>query len=235
MPKHKLMARGQITIIIIIGLIIAAGIGLAVFLIPHGSAPASDKDPVSHVETCLRSAAFSGIELLGKQGMIYPKAYIASQDDKIAYYYFRGKSFFPEKKDLEEELAGHIRENIDLCIFDYKKNKFGITNSNLSDIDVRIGKDVLINARYIIRADETYEGRLTATIQTRLSELHALAEGIVDETMIDPEWINLDALSESDVNLRIVKVDKSTLIYILTAEDGLDDAPFSLRFGMKYK
>ena len=105
MPKHKLMARGQITIIIIIGLIIAAGIGLAVFLIPHGSAPASDKDPVSHVETCLRSAAFSGIELLGKQGMIYPKAYIASQDDKIAYYYFRGKSFFPEKKDLEEELT----------------------------------------------------------------------------------------------------------------------------------
>jgi hypothetical protein len=230
------MGRGQIAIFVIIGLIIIlASIIIGFYFIPTTTVVRESRTLEGHVRECLEDTAVSGLEILGKQGSIYPKAYIASPTEKVSYYYFKGKSFLPDRKDMEKELQDYISQNIDTCIFDYKRNKFGISMSNISGIRVRMDKALSVQASYSMEADQLYDGDVSVNIRTSISELYGYAKSIVEETMKDPDWINLDALSESDVAFRIVKVDKSTLIYILTDEAGLEGEPYSLNFGMKYR
>ncbi|MFH2020973.1 MAG: hypothetical protein ABIJ34_06145 [archaeon] len=231
------MKRGQISVFIIIGIVIILGTLIYIFMSsPPGIEQPNNIDLTpasSHTKDCVRKTAIDAVKIIGKQGMISPTAYLVSKDTKIAYYYFKGKSFFPPLTTLEQEIETYIRENIDVCVLDLKGNNLGIRSVKVSSLNISIQDEVEINFIGSINIrDDITNATFDAVIDSNLGKMNKAAEEIIKDTQADPEWINLEGIAGMDS--KIIKIDSSTLVYVLSDPTGLEGETYNLMFGMKY-
>jgi len=128
--------RGQVTVFIIIGIVLLAGIALY-FLIAQrtsiGIETPSISDPESYIEKCARDAASEAIEVMLPQGgWIYPPHYRLFEDNKVQYLCYTNLFYksctFQEPmyiSHLENEITENITGKVDRC---FNELKSGLTN-----------------------------------------------------------------------------------------------------------
>ncbi|MFH0876513.1 MAG: hypothetical protein V1859_11340 [archaeon] len=194
---------------------------------------------------CIKKTTYDGLNILGKQGRIYPPLYMETNDTKIAYLYYEGTSFVPQNMNvISQELTRHVNENLPYCI-DIIKEKYyedeNITFSYADKIYAFVSVDdqyVFVNMKYpIILQKEGREETIAdfeAVISFKLFKAFDLAREIVKRTQNDPKWIDLEILSNEELIVRLEKINENTLIYTITTPLGLDAKPFTYRFAVKY-
>ena len=117
------MKKGQITVFIAIGLIVALITGVLIFkvtqlnkeeMIEEHTGDSTKLLPVkNYVETCMQQVGTDAVMLLGEQGRIYPKAFIQSPTSSVSYFYYKGNGFFPERVQfLEEDVSRYMKEHL---------------------------------------------------------------------------------------------------------------------------
>ncbi|MFH1711389.1 MAG: hypothetical protein ABH840_03695 [Nanoarchaeota archaeon] len=123
--------RGQVTIFIIIGIIILAGI-VIYFLIANrtsiGIETPSISDPESYIEKCARDAASDAIDIMLPQGgWIDPLHYRLFENNKVQYLCYTNLFYkscvFQEPlyiAHLENEITGNIDGKVDRCFSELK-------------------------------------------------------------------------------------------------------------------
>lgn len=208
--------RGQASIFIIVGIVVV--ILASLFFVKMKYEPVTIGNNArleKYMKDCLRSVVYDGLGEIGTQGMINPVTYLASDEFKIAYLYFKGKSYMPKLESFEEQLKGYVSENILSCDPELQ-NELGKPNVVVSledDVDVTLSyPDLEVNEIVKINFRDFYE-------QSSI---------IIDNTLKDPDWIYLDELASNGFSAKIIRVDKYTLIYLLKKED------FEYRFAVKY-
>ncbi len=237
------MKKAQVSIFVIIGIILLIISAILVYRFndrPVIDNPEDDFEEIElYVQDCLQQSAVEAIELLGKQGSLDPSAYVASDDTKISYYYFKGKGYVPDQQDIEKQISQHMRESAYECINDFSDKEY-VIDAEIIDISSSIEEDyVIINLDSPIKIyhhgtkDEIIIPEVE--LQANLKKIYDTTQEIIKDTIQDPEWIQFDKLYENDLDIKIVKVNSSTLVYVITDNKvGLDKKPFIYRFAVKY-
>ncbi len=205
--------------------------------------PADLKQVSSFISQCVKETAKTGLIKLGQQGRLYPDVYMESSNTKIAYYYYKGQGHFPTKITVvEEELSRYIKENINSCINDF--SAFGYDfDSDFSAFQASTEfneNDVTIQVNYPLEVSlddkKTTLSSYHAKIKLKYLPIYELTKQIYQNIKNEPGWLDISFLSEQPYDIRIIKVSDDTLVYELTDTIfGIEDQPYTFRFGIKYK
>ncbi|MBR9699578.1 hypothetical protein GOV09_03935 [Candidatus Woesearchaeota archaeon] len=183
--------KGQATIFIILGIVILIGAGLLVYLrsddvdrsieteFPTEVTHAGQQELRSYMDTCLRDAAYNGLEIVRLQAghIDFPPGTSTVRlandaDEKIVFedgikkvilqpdaqnemaYWFdsNNKLAIPSQAYVENSLAEYIEDSIALCVdnFDsFRQQNYDITLGNV-DVTVELSDEVLVKVDYPI-------------------------------------------------------------------------------------
>ena len=131
MVEQMINKRGQITVFIIIGVVIIAGV-VFFFLIANRQTPGISKpditNPGPYIEVCAKNAAVEAIDtMLPQGGYISPSHYRLYDNDKIQYLCYT--NLFYRKcvnqeplyiKHLEDEITKNITSKVENCFSEIK-------------------------------------------------------------------------------------------------------------------
>jgi hypothetical protein len=243
--------KAQATVFIIIGIVAIIILSFIIIQInrdklniintEHETDYSKLAQPVSdYANNCLKRISVEAMSKLGEQGVIYPNVYIATKDRKIAYFYFKGKGYFPQKEVIEGQVADYVKENIKKCLNDFSDTKLIVEDKGQGIAVKTVLDDKKISIEMIYPINVYFETKVvplekfSTEIKTNFNEIYMVAEKIYMETKKNSEWINLESLQDTRYNIRLIKVDSSTLVYEITDEKGLNDKPFKYAFGVKY-
>ncbi|MCM2325428.1 MAG: hypothetical protein NDI94_03110 [Candidatus Woesearchaeota archaeon] len=208
--------RGQVSLFIIIGIVIA--ILASIFIIKAKFEPIDHEDNTKvtkYVQACMNGMVFDAMEKIGREGMINPTTYLASSDAKVAYLFFKGRIYQPSLENYEQQIANYLSENMMGCS---------------EDLPDDIGRPMVkVSIKDTIEATATYpDFEVTDEIKINFKEFYDQSSKIVKNAAEDPNWIYLDELTGNGFDVKLIKVDKFTIIYVLKKED------FEYRFAVKY-
>lgn len=246
------MGKGQVSFFVIIGLVILIISGFIYIKFNQDKIDAirnqmNPDDPKTkpvkkHIEQCLLETGVAAMKKLGDQGLIYPDAYISTKNADVAYFYFKGKGYFPQSIALvEKDVSGYVMENIIPCLDKFARA--GVTlEKDVSKMaaytefrDREMNLTIILPVKASIGGEEYDLEKFSVKIETGYKSMYSLSEKIYASTKDSPEWINLEFAKDYDYDIKLIKIDKITLIYEITDNTyGLENKPFRYRFAVKY-
>ncbi|NTV23843.1 MAG: hypothetical protein HGA85_05740 [Nanoarchaeota archaeon] len=207
------MAKGQITIYIILGLVVLIFGGALIYKLMSPDLIVERTDTSS---PCLKKLAIDGLTKLSMQGSLDPEAYIASKSLKIAYFYYKDRSLIPSIDIIEQEVSFYITDHLDECNIQ-------------GDAHLVFEKE---HANIILRMPDSRNQ--TAKVNVDFLSVFTVVQNIVSQVEKTPEWVDFETVHGTPFDVMILKVDKTTMIYEITdAELGLEGRPFKYRFAVK--
>jgi hypothetical protein len=249
LPKHKFSTKSQISIFVIIGIVLVIVTAFIVIKINQKRLDEIKDEQehdelfqpvVGYVNNCIKETAVDALQKIGDQGLIYPKVYLASKNTKISYFYFKGEGHFPEENIIENQVGEYIGENIMACIGGFSRAGFVIDTLGKAQASVLFkDKKVKITLEYPMKVyakgEEFNIKEFSIEIKINFQDIYKLSKKIYLDTMQNPEWINFDFLYEQPFDIKLIKIDKSTLVYEITdTEYGLENKPYRYRFAVKF-
>lgn len=244
------MKKAQISIFVIIGIIIIIITGIVVYKINQNrlkqiqlSLPEREKirPVIEYVDECIKKTIINALTKLGDQGVIYPSVYLASKNRKISYFYFQGKNYFPDIKEINKQISQYLKENIKECTGDFSETKFAVEDSYTKIDAESFFKEDYINISINYPMTVFFDGRkilvtdFNTKLKTNFVDIHKVSENIFLETKKNPGEINLDFINQQGFDMKLIKIDKSTLIYEITDPTGLENKHYRYRFAVKYE
>lgn len=201
--------RGQVTVFMIIGILVVAGVVL--FFLLGGDAnddnqvPSEAEEINDFVKGCLEEAVIDSIYLNSLRGGYYdvPNNSIDLETFSIPMYFDEGVSNLPSKKTLEEELSKSIESEIQNCLnfetFEEKGYNFSIPEDPKIETEIREGR-VSANMDYLI---DIKKGEFTTQIDSfeetanfdYLEKYNTVRE-FIDLQKTDPEYVFVTQLEE---------------------------------------
>ncbi len=238
------MKQSQGSLFVLIGLVILIVVAFVLVRInqtPFQYEEIPELAPVEeHIEACLKSSTVRALEKLGEQGMIQPELYLSSTDSKVSFFYFRGKEYFPEREKIEAQISDYIEEDIQECVSSFSDSRFIIEPRRKPRAGVLFnGQKATVTMDFPVKVttggqDYTI-GWFETIVKINFADIYELSRQIHRDTVENPEWIDFGWLSKQDYDIKLVRVDESTLIYEITdGSYGLEDSPYVYRFAVKY-
>jgi hypothetical protein len=244
--------KGQLTVFVIMGIVIVILLGFFLFKLNQTKVDElknqrlgdADLSPISsYINLCLEKTSKDAVIKLGEEGRLYSDAYLKSQTEKIAYFYYKGDGYFPATISVvEEDVSRYIKENIGSCIGDYKfsgydiiddKEKMKVRSSfNKENLDVSVYYPVKVK-----KGDaEITITDFTSKFKIDFNQIYELSKEIYKKTKQDPAWIDMGFLLEQkDYKIRLIKISDDTIVYEITDKIGkVDNREYSYRFAVKY-
>lgn len=244
MIKFLLMnKKSQVSVFIIIGLVIIIISALVYFKFNEPNIKINEKNEFEkineHIQECIQDSTIEAIELLGQQGSLNPSAYVASDNTKISYYYFKGKGYLPDQDSIESQISLFVKEHAYDCINEFSDKDY-VVDVEIIEISTEIKNDyVVIKLESPVKVyhhgkkDEISIPEIELT--TNLKKIYDTSKGIITDTIRDPNWIQFDKLYENELDIKIIKVNSSTIVYVITDNKvGLNKEPYTYRFAVKY-
>ncbi len=248
------MKKSQLSIFVIIGLLIVIISAFVIIRINQSKlnqikdSPELDEDPelkkiqpvYDYISQCLKITTTDAMQLLGQQGLIYPDTYLSSEKVKISYFYYKGKDYFPDIEIVEEQIQNYVQEKIVSCLLEYSDDTFTIEYGEQHNVNVFIEESIVrTELEYPVTVYSHGEvidvNKFTSEIKTNYNRMYKVSEEIIFDTVNNPDWIDFEKLYNTDLDIKIVKIDKATIVYVIRdSEIGLENEPFELRFGVKY-
>jgi hypothetical protein len=140
--------RGQLTLFIILGVIVVAGIGgyFAVSRVVFDGSSSKFPEVNSLIESCIEEVTLDGIYFNSLQGGYYdvPEPKIDIDFLEVPIYFDKGNIVnVPSKEVLERELEKAVQEVVDLCfdVEDLRERGYDVEVSDSSKVKVRLNND----------------------------------------------------------------------------------------------
>lgn len=170
------MKRGQITIFIIIGLVLAtAAIGIF-FVFSNSDSPVPIQEPLTgpvgqYIQHCVDEATTAGVQLVSQQGgYIELPEYLEYSDPtklgyvppnpqatfKIPLWTYKGRSFVPTDEEVRQNIERFVEEQATQCIGDLSQfEQFNVEVLEPMEVDVSINAvDVTTKVYYPIELEQ---------------------------------------------------------------------------------
>ena len=238
------MKRGQVTLFIIIGIVLVFIVAFIFIVVPKKEKTDTEKERVeiiNYIDNCLSSVSDNALFLLGKQGRIYPKSYIITNEGSIEYYYFEGKNNLVSLNELEQEVSDYIKKDIDNCIdnFDFfnykveKKEPKVTTSFKKYDTYFEMEYPILIN----IGESQIEIKNFYKRSDLRIRYMYEYANEIVDNTVENKKILDTNfIISKDDIRFKLYPIDEEKVVYEITDQKReLNGEPYKYRFALKFK
>lgn len=203
-----MMRKGQVTVFIIIGVILAALIIFS-FVFKENLMEQASKIEItkgltmtrearkvqSDMQVCMKDVTELGIIVMGLQGgytTLSPRIQYSTESQTVlnyvpyegtAYSYFKGKNLVPTKETMEKQLANFITTYVTACELKYEDLEvtYGKANSVVGIQDKKIVLNVNMDVK--VKKEETASGfkKITAELPVRLGTMQSIANQIVDK------------------------------------------------------
>ena len=155
--------RGQITILLLIGLVLVFIFFIVFNLTGNKTTEVEEKSselmPVKQfTENCLKKTAEDGIYFISAQGGYYnvPEPMLEEGLLSIPYYFYLEESNFPDKSTITEQYKIYIEDGLNNCINDFashKKDGYDIKTKEFS-VEPLLGKITSVTLHYPITIKE---------------------------------------------------------------------------------
>lgn len=240
--------KAQVTIFVIIAIVLVAGIG-GYFLLKDKIKSAELEVPVEvkpiydFVQKCLKETAENSLFRIGEQGGYFLIFDEPSIEGRIPYYLEGTQNSIPTQLEIEQNLAGFVREELSFCILNFKdfKQKYQITHelkkseATFLDNRVRFSLDYPIS---ITKEKNTYQLKnFNVEIPVRADKIIKVSQEIVAEQKLHPESICLSCLYDlgETYNIHIDMLDygNSTIFTIIDDNSKLNNASYEWNFAVK--
>ncbi len=189
--------KGQVTIFIIFGILVIAGI-LAFFLlrakITPGSSGSIEQNSESFLQTCIQDKVNEGIGLIMKQGgYIKPNIYINWEGENVSYLCYTANYYRPCVNQepvlishIKDDLKDYISKDFENCFADYGKSleqqNYAVqVNYKGFGLDINNGKVIITSDSELTytRSGETSKfNNFKLIIPSRLYDLATVAQEV---------------------------------------------------------
>lgn len=176
----------------------------------------------SFVQDCLEKETKEGILLLGLQGgEIYlgENSFVATNYSQVRIGYRDDQNFLSSIEDMELQLAVFLESNMARCLKGF---------SDFSDKDVQLeqmsfiaqihSQEVQVNGIIPLTIKE---GQTMSTLRdfsakaiVPLGRAHTVAKGLVEQALVDPEWLDVSELYGQGFDVHVLSADPLTSVYI---------------------
>ena len=157
-------------------------------------------------------------------------------------FYFKSQEYFPDSINvIENQISQYVKENIKSCTGDFSATKFAVEDSHTKIETTSFFTDEFINIsisypmKVFTDGQEILIKEFSIKLNTNFVDIYKLSETIYLETKQNPDWINLDFFNNQPYDVKLIKIDKSTLVYEITDPIGLENKPYRYRFAVKYE
>lgn len=258
------MKKGQVTLFVIIGLVLAALIILSFIFKENIAEQASKiglkqlmmsqeaKKVQSDMQACIQDVAELGLITMGLQGgysTIDSRVLHTETQTKInyvpydgtAYSYFKGQNLVPTKEIMEKQLAYFVTSNIGTCENPYEDMEvnYGKTTALATLQKEKISLNV--NTEVKVKKGTTESGfkSVTLSIPVRLGTVQNVANEIVTKQIkISEEEICVSCIAriaaENDVEVEINKVGEDVFYLVTDEKSRIADTNFMFVLANKF-
>ncbi len=239
--------KAQITLFILIGLVIL----FLVLLLLYGLRKEQPEEQLelqfdratinNFIVDCLKDTSEKGLVIIGKQGgYLDPKSYITSEKYKIAYLYDLKTSKVPSKKAVEVDLAGYIDENMLICLknfADFERQGWRVTYEAPKSTVQLNERDITVTQQFLVSVQKetalTFD-EFSTSVPVRMLYLLNITNEIVAFHQAEPEWTDLTALSEHDVDITIFPYKKKLMYSIKDPQSSIKSESYLFNFALNF-
>lgn len=202
--------KGQVTIFIIIGILIVAGV-LLFFLLRgnltnEGRSNQVDQEvePIyNYVQGCLEESSGEGIFHISERGGYYEVPEEIKSDMGVPYYLKEKEVMMISKQEMESQLSRTIEERMSSCV-DFSQFQDHDINSGEISVDASVEREkVIIDMDFplsIKKGEDTYEiGEFQETREEKLGTIYNLVSEYIEEQS-DIEGFCVDCFLEISRN-----------------------------------
>ena len=192
-----LKKRGQVTIFVIIAILIVAGIILFFYVQNKSSSltptiPKNIQPVYNFVQDCLKETGENALIRIGEQGGYFLIFDEPSIEGRIPYYLQGTQDSIPKQQEIEQNLAGFVREELSFCILNFKdfRQQYQISHE-LKESEVKIlNNQVRFSLDYplTITKDETaYQLKdFNVDIPVRADKIIKISQEVIAEQKLHP-------------------------------------------------
>jgi hypothetical protein len=242
----RLSKKGQLTIFVIIGIVIVAGIVGYFVVTGVGGGEENALTPElssakDNILDCYRNLDTVIIEITGMQGGYYSSVEGPREEYEdgtfIPYHSYNFNSFIPSLVRIEEEIAKGIDDNVDYCLDDSDFTLLGLEyGTSKSDVKISHGKvSVVTNLDLnFIKGEKRYLVKLgdyQRIVESNYFDMYSIAKFINEERDDICLTCVLEMAEESDLNVDFMNFDESNLKEMIVISDYSEEQyPSSLEF-----
>jgi hypothetical protein len=243
-----LKKRGQVTIFVIIAILIVAGIILFFYVQNKSSSltptiPKNIQPVYNFVQDCLKETGENALIRIGEQGGYFLIFDEPSIEGRIPYYLQGTQDSIPKQQEIEQNLAGFVREELSFCILNFKdfRQQYQISHE-LKESEVKIlNNQVRFSLDYplTITKDETaYQLKdFNVDIPVRADKIIKISQEVIAEQKLHPESICLSCLYDLGNNygahIDILDYGNSTIFTIIDDNSKINNASYEWSFAVK--
>ena len=224
--------RGQLTVFVIISIALVSVL-LVYFSVKEGligfGVDPEIKPIYSFVDNCVQQTAEDAIYHIGQYGGYYivPGS---STEEKLPYYFDKGRNLLPSKERVQAELSEYLINELFFCTRNFVDfPDFDITQGKI-EVNSRIVKgEVIFGVKYplsINKGESSYTLSLFhSEIPSRLDNVYHVAFELIEQQMIDGNDICINCLSDISLENKIYisindhPFDEEVIVYTLIDED----------------
>jgi len=240
--------RAQVTIFVIIAILIIAGI-VGFFYVKNKTSlltPTISKDvqPVyNFVQDCLKETGENALIRIGEQGGYFLIFDEPSIEGRIPYYLQGTQESIPSQQEIEQNLAGFVREELGFCILNFKdfKEDYKISHElKISEVEILENK-VRFSLDYpltITKGETTYQLKdFSVDILIRADKSIKISREVIAEQKLHPESICLSCLYDLGekyrVHIDMLDYGNSTIFTIIDDNSKINNASYEWSFAIK--
>ena len=240
--------RGQVTIFIVVGLVMV-GLFVAIFSLggrKMDTATLPERGVEQFVGSCLEKVGEDGAYLLGLQGGYYqvPQPSVMAFSYASPLYLMEGKSFFPDRAALEEQLSLYVEEGLGSCLHhfsSYEEQGFQVETAQLRVKTEIVPGRIRFLAEYPVTLSKgdtvaSYD-MFTATLPLDLYAYFEQVQTTFPLQQESAEAVPFGALThlayKKDYTLELDWVDDQTVLYVFLFDAG-KEKPFIFSYGVRY-
>lgn len=245
------------TIFIIIGIIIVAGI-ISYFMVRQNlSKPIIDSEfePIyNFVEGCIKESFMNIIPSIGFGGGYYFPPELSTELG-VPYYYIDGKTHIPSKLQIEEEISKVVSGEIYGCVRAFEDfSDYQIQEGDIETQTRILDNEIILNINYpltITKGEKTisFERFNNLRFPIRLGFIYNSVDEIT-KNQLENEKYSIDGevkeayciecisdiINKNDLKLNIVNAEEGVVIFNVVDEDSkINNLPFEFRFANKYQ
>lgn len=227
--------QGQVTVFIIIGLVLLLTIGIIIFFTTSKEPETKvslDLQPVkTFVDECLQQVSAPAVLLLAAQGgYIYLPEHTALVGEvKVGYGYDNGKKQLLDIESMQAQLNKYIGEQLQACINGFTslpgknieagamKVKTAIAKNNVAVV-IDYPVTVVVGDPSNQQTKETID-TFSTTVNLRLGYVYEMAGNVLNKQAADKEYLDLTYLQSFDVPIKVITIDKETLLFSFEDND----------------
>ena len=214
--------RSQVTLFVALGILILIVAGIFFYSLSRKNAEQLNSQQMdnnviaplkSYVEQCLHQTAKQAILKMGQEGRIYSDVNLVSEQNKIAFFYYKGAGFFPTSiNTMEEDMSRYIKENLGACTDDYSFLEYDVSDdfeklrvsSNFYAEEMAV--DIFFPVTVTVGDTEITLDDFSTSVDFRYPGIYDASKEIYKRTKSDPEWVDIDYLSSLPYKVRLIKV-----------------------------